>query len=330
MRNRRSRGFTLVELLVVIAIIGILIALLLPAVQAAREAARRSQCSNNMKQIGLALHNYADSFKSFPSGWIWPGSGNHECWSWSALILPYMEQGPLHEQVGVVGNQLWEYQALAGPAWNTIKQGLETPLSAFICPSDTEYYGAGQVHWARRFHGGVAHTAHAYRPGVSNYLGNVGYRQKARAWRNNRGGIFAGNSRVSFRDITDGTSNTFAVGERDTKYCRSGSWVGVRNAAGTGSRGVYTAVGWARPIINAPNPPYRWWTDRGCGEGFSSLHPGGAQFVLCDGSVKFISETIDHDWRGNIPNCEPEYKCPQTGAYQRLMCRDDGLPVKVP
>jgi prepilin-type processing-associated H-X9-DG protein len=316
--------------LVVIAIIGILIALLLPAVQAAREAARRSQCSNNLKQIGLALHNYHDSYQTFPSGWIWPGAPNRECWGWSALILPYVEQQALYDQLDIGGTNLWQYQSSTGAAWNTIKKGLQTPLDAFMCPSDTGFYGAGQVHWGRRFDGGVCYRQHSYRPGVSNYIANMGYRQRRRAWRNNRGGVFAGNSHVAFKDVRDGTSNTFAVGERDTDLCRSGTWVGVRNADGTGSRGVYTAVAWARPIINAPDPPYGWGSDRGCGEGFSSLHPGGAQFALCDGSVKFISETIDHDWRGNIPNCEPEYKCPQTGAYQRLMCRDDGLTVEVP
>src|SRR4026209_106951 len=103
-------AFTLVELLVVIAIIGILVALLLPAVQAAREAARRMQCGNNLKQIGQGLHNYHDTFKTFPDGWLYinnppltniPAQPNTETWAWSALILPYVEQGPLHQQLGV-------------------------------------------------------------------------------------------------------------------------------------------------------------------------------------------------------------------------------------
>ena len=95
--NASKRGFTLVELLVVIAIIGVLIALLLPAVQQAREAARRSQCSNNLKQIGLAMHNYHDTFGSFPSAWIQVGSSRYH--AWSALILPFMEQGNIHDKL---------------------------------------------------------------------------------------------------------------------------------------------------------------------------------------------------------------------------------------
>src|SRR5688572_27645245 len=107
MKLRLSRGFTLVELLVVIAIIGILVALLLPAVQAAREAARRMQCGNNLKQIGISIHNYHDTYKSFPSGWICPSVAtgamavDQESWGWSSLILPFMEQQALHDQLGV-------------------------------------------------------------------------------------------------------------------------------------------------------------------------------------------------------------------------------------
>ncbi len=326
--KRHIRGFTLVELLVVIAIIGILIALLLPAVQAAREAARRSQCSNNLKQVGLALHNYADTYQTFPSGWIWPGSGNQECWAWSTLILPYLEQQAMHDQLGVTMANL--YQRVLSPEWQSVVGRLETPISSFMCPSDTEFHREGQIHHARRFDGGQGWATHHYRPGVSNYMGNMGFRQRSRAQNNAAGGVFTGNSTVSFKDITDGTSNTFAVGERDTKHCRSGSWVGIRNAAGTGSRGVYTAVGWARPIINAPNPPFSWGSDQGCGEGFGSLHPGGCQFTLCDGSVKFISETIDHVWNGT-GGVGIAYHLPdQCGVYQRLMCTDDGLTVEVP
>src|SRR5688572_21241712 len=101
--HRRPRGFTLVELLVVIAIIGILVALLLPAVQAAREAARRMSCGNNLKQISLGLHNYHDTYKAFPAGWFDFGgaANNFESWGWSAMLLPFVEQQPLHDQMGV-------------------------------------------------------------------------------------------------------------------------------------------------------------------------------------------------------------------------------------
>src|SRR4026207_1557814 len=109
------RAFTLVELLVVIAIIGILVALLLPAVQAAREAARRMQCGNNLKQIGLALHNYNDTYKVFPSGFMYHGIPTQECWGWGALILPFVEQAPLHNQIQVSRGTM--VSQILSPTW---------------------------------------------------------------------------------------------------------------------------------------------------------------------------------------------------------------------
>ncbi len=326
MLNRRltvySRpGFTLVELLVVIAIIGILVGLLLPAVQAAREAARRMQCSNNFKQIGLAAHNYADTFKKFPSGWAYSGAANREASGWSAMMLPYLEQANLHAQLRISQSNLVE--SLLSTNWQPIVAGLQTVIPTFICPSDTGYAGNGLVHNDRRFNGGAGFAAHAFTPGVSNYMGNTGFgtgRQNAEE----NTGIFYGNSGIRFGDITDGTSNTFLAGERDTKNCRSGTWVGIRNSNGLGSRGVFVVVGHARAKLNEPVLP--WDNDPdGCGQGFSSLHTGGAQFVLCDGSVRFVSSTIEHfhthgGWTdaGNVRN----------GTYQRLHSRNDGLVVQ--
>jgi len=328
--RRTTKGFTLVELLVVIAIIGILVALLLPAVQAAREAARRMSCGNNSKQIALALHNYHDVHKKFPPGWLWDGGANWETWGWSALVLPFMEQQPLYDQLGIGTVNIWQYHSVTGAPWQRAKEALEKPIETFICPSDTGYRKPGRVSDARRFDGGRAFAAHPYRPGSSNYIGNMGFRQRRRAQQNIAGGMFAGNSEVSISGIKDGTSNTILFGERDTQFCRGGSWVGVRNADGIGSRGVYTSVAWARPIINAPDPPFGWGSDRGCGEGYGSMHPTGAHVALCDGSVRFLSETIDHVWNGS-GGVGVAYKRPnQSGVYQRLMCRDDGLVFELP
>src|SRR6185436_8212870 len=139
MKRKKFQGFTLVELLVVIAIIGILVALLLPAVQAAREAARRMQCGNNLKQIGLALHNYHDTYKTFPMGYLFinsppsppplPPQPNTETWAWSAFILPYIEQPALHERLGVNTRTL--YAALTtGAAFTPLMQ---TQLKGYMC-----------------------------------------------------------------------------------------------------------------------------------------------------------------------------------------------------
>jgi prepilin-type N-terminal cleavage/methylation domain-containing protein/prepilin-type processing-associated H-X9-DG protein len=322
-RLRRRRAFTLVELLVVIAIIGILVALLLPAVQAAREAARRMQCGNNLKQIGLALHNYDDTYKVFASGWIYSGAPNQECWGWPALILPYLEQTALHDQLRVTQGNM--FQNLLSTNWQPVVAALQTPVPMYICPSDTGYAGRGQVHNDRRFNGGAGFMAHAFTPGVSSYIGSNGHGPGRTGFEENSG-MFFGNSSLTFRDIRDGSSNTFAVGERDTNNCRSGTWVGVRNGNGGGSRGVFVVVGHARAKLNESVLP--WDNDpEGCGQGWGSMHPGGAQFVFCDGSVTFISETINffHN-RGGWNNSSD----PANGTYQRLISRADGLAVTLP
>ncbi len=322
---RRRRAFTLVELLVVIAIIGILIALLLPAVQAAREAARRSQCTNNLKQIALGLHNYHDTYKSFASGWIHPGRGGFETWGWSAFALPFLEQGALHDQMGVSDDFIGH--SMQSADWQRVRDGMQTVLAAFMCPSDDGYHREGLVHWARRFNGGVGWNTHNYRPAVSNYMGHTGHYVTgghAPIRRRSNTGIFFGDSDVAFRSILDGTSNTFLVGERDTAFCRSGTWVGVRNTAGEGSRGIWTVIGGSRARLNQPDPPIYWGSNNGCGEGFSSLHPGGANFAMCDGSVTFISETIDHH------HVHGNHDHPNNGVYQRLGSRNDKLPVESP
>ncbi|MGN6133254.1 MAG: DUF1559 family PulG-like putative transporter [Aureliella sp.] len=319
---KRSRGFTLVELLVVIAIIGILVGLLLPAVQAAREAARRMQCSNNLKQIGLAAHNYADAFKRFPSGWSYAGAANREATGWQAMLLPFIEQTNLHAQMRVAQSNLVE--SLLSTNWQPIVAAVQTPIPSFMCPSDSGYAGNGLIHNDRNFTGAAGYAAHNYTPGVSNYIGVTGFGSGRQNAEENTG-IFWGNSGVRFGDITDGTSNTFLAGERDTKNCRSGTWVGVRNSNGTGSRGVFVVIAHARAKLNESVLPWNNDPD-GCGQGFSSLHTGGAQFVSCDGSVRFVSSNIHHfhthgGWTdaGNALN----------GTYQRLLSRNDGLVVQI-
>lgn len=362
MTSTRKRGFTLIELLVVIAIIAILIALLLPAVQQAREAARRTQCKNNLKQLALACHNYHDIFKSFPSSHVFsrrPGSAaNSEGWGWHALILPQIDQGPLHNQLQVTKFTLEDTLAGLNPQLPQPLPLLQSKLEAFVCPSDSSggETEPGLAPQQRHFGGGIGTAAGGWgnwRPGKTNYMASRGTRNN---WQNanmDAHGMFHPGT-TQMRDAIDGTSNTFLIGERDTAFCRSGTWIGVRNPQGNGTRGFYYNVANVRVPLNSPNPPYVWSARSGCGEGFSSLHPGGAQFAMGDGSVRFINESIDFRSTGANPQdcCMPgpnggtvccyhrSSEGPNGGytpghpdwagvfdTYRKLGRRNDGFPV---
>jgi prepilin-type N-terminal cleavage/methylation domain-containing protein/prepilin-type processing-associated H-X9-DG protein len=322
------RGFTLVELLVVIAIIGVLVGLLLPAVQAAREAARRASCQNNFRQIGIACHNYHDTHGSFPSGWLHFGVAQQrfgEEWGWTALALPYLEQTNLHSQLGVTKGRLFTQLSSSGAQ---VVPAAKTVLKILICPSDTGHQ-AGLVRPERHFDDGsgfaMSGQAAPFHPGSSNYMGVAGHRDVLSDVANT--GIFFGNSRIGLHDITDGSSNTVMVGERESFRCYGGTWLGVRTVMSSGTRGVAVVIAHSRPKMN--ERVILWSTNRtGCGEGFSSMHPGGAQFLFADSSVRFIAETINHNWAtdGSDPNGSmDDPKLSANGVYQRLMSRADKL-----
>lgn len=334
--NSRDRGFTLVELLVVIAIIGTLVALLLPAVQSARESARRMSCGNNLHNIAIALQNYHDSILCFPPGWLYRNSEPdfHESWGWSAYLLPFIEQQNLQNSLGVnigsLRNQLDPNLNKTNAA--QVRTLVETPLPIFMCPSDSGFSGRGLT-VNRTFNQGLGSTAVGMTAtSVSNYMGVEGHRDAVSSPTNANAGINTGmffeNSYIRMADVVDGTSNTFIVGERDTLFCRSGTWVGCRRPTGGGGQGVIVLIGHSRPKLNQPDPPILWSDTAGCGEGFSSLHPNGAQFAACDGSVRWVSNNIDHNWVGNG---QQDHKMPTTagvkppGTYQRLMSRNDKL-----
>ncbi len=343
MLNTR-KGFTLVELLVVIAIIGILVGLLLPAVQAAREAARRMQCSNNLKQLALACHNYESATNAFPMAFV-PSiapystnaiNNNQESWGWGALVLPYIEQGNLHAQLGVNSVGLSGLIANLNPnLTNTLARPLlETGLSSFQCPSDSE--GGAQLPQQRHFGGGVGTGVSGWgnwRPGRSNYMVCRGTRDQPQRVQDTHG-MFMENTAIKHGAITDGTSNTFLIGERDSMIGRSGTWVGVRNPRGAQGRGIYYVTANVRPKLNITDPPIGWngSPNNSAQAGFGSLHTGGAQFSYADGSVHFISQNID--WRPSSAGgcnvwdtspCEPTY-----GVYQRLGRRNDGFVFAQP
>ena len=299
---RARSGFTLVELLVVIAIIGVLIALLLPAVQQAREAARRMQCSNNLKQLGLAFHNYHDTLGKLPPMYIQevPSTDNYGHWAWSVFLLPYLEQGNTYDA-------MQPNTRSASVAIGANKQIFQTRNDAFRCPSDTgpDFHDSGlDPGYAIEGPSGGGGVA------LSNYVVSVNIanpRQRkatdGRTGTTGNIGPFYRDSNTGFRDITDGLSHTLLVGER--------AWQrgGVRNSAGMlyavrdadqngpaagdvgggWNQGVVTIAGAVRYPINvvltSPN------TERNAA--FSSHHPGGAQFLLGDGATRFISDTVE-------------------------------------
>ncbi len=305
-----NRGFTLIELLVVIAIIAILVALLLPAVQQAREAARRSSCKNNLKQIGLALHNYHDTHRILPSGMMNPNIADRPGWGWAASILPEIEQGPLFDALDVGDVPLRSlFVATATPQTIAL---LQSPIATYRCPSDV-MEAVNPNAW------GHSGTGRPFKLATSNYVGMGSHGGVVRASGdpnlNLMDGVFYFNSQVRFSDVTDGLSNTIFVGERDGGLSTSGTtdfraavWAG----AGSRSQDDWYAVG---SILARGNFGINVdWAAIGqpinAGKGISSLHSGGVQVVLGDGSVRFISENIDAN-----------------GVFKRLCKKGDGEAV---
>lgn len=282
--KQTRRAFTLIELLVVIAIIAVLIALLLPAVQQAREAARRSQCKNNLKQLGLALHSYHDMANTLPPGWI---GGNY--WGWNTMLLPGLDQAPLYNSLSTTLN------AASLPGFSAAMQTipvanvlLQSSIPALRCPSDT---GSGLVTYAT---GGTTTTF-----GRSNYpaVHSGGYITALVPAGLYNGG-FCQNSRRNFSAFSDGLSNTIIIGERRSlttgtvPYGGDTIWGGVGDELlTTPGIGVYLAVGETASPINTVGNTFQTAANRA--SGFSSLHVGGAHFLLGDGSVRFISENIN-------------------------------------
>ena len=328
----KPRGFTLVELLVVIAIIGILIALLLPAVQAAREAARRAQCINNLKQIGLALHNYHDAAKALPTGALKKyvnGSLTNTAWGWNALSLPQLEQQPLYDALQVGQRSL--YATVGDPS---ILPLMQQPIPSLLCPSDnvTELGGSRPVNGQSLI--------------VANYVANSSsdnFVADGDGHDPTVEGLFLINQdrAVRFAHIQDGLSNTFAVGERRWQYRANGTTYMARAAMPFGSgdttndsrradslcSGLYKLN-----LAGTIQGTFASGSDRGM-RSWGSRHPGGANFLMADGSVHFINDTIQGYFNsGGLatgPNGESDrnIRLLVDTPWERLHARADGQVI---
>lgn len=324
-RPSRSRAFTLIELLVVIAIIAILIALLLPAVQQAREAARRTQCRNNQKQIGLALHNYHDIYNTLPPGVVHKvGNQNVAAlgsYGWGTFLLPQLEQANMFNAMQTNGVDL--DQLLRNTANPDAQNLAKKTMPFYRCPSDTAPDLNSKREWDTPYSSFFGNQP-VYLA-TANYVGVSGSRWSTpENWIVNSQdpyGVFWGDSSVKFRDISDGLSNTFVVGERDWQLGWAANWVGQRNYTGTGIWGSRQNLAILNVKINDPvlqpngNPAVS--------RGFSSRHSGGANFLFADGRVQFISENIDFN------DVDPALANPGStiGLFQRLGRRNDGLTL---
>lgn len=340
----RRLGFTLVELLVVIAIIGVLVALLLPAVQQAREAARRMSCSNNLKQFGLAMHNYHDTYNVFPAYHY--RAGDEEVpwylgYSAHTQILPFIEQGPLHEQLQTASNQF----AIGWASGGLLQSLRATRIDGFICPSDTAFPAAADG-WANG-------------PG-SNYGVNLGTNIR---WANIQAhnGMFRGpatapnmKAELKMADVTDGLSNTLLASEHLAGNNNAGALMNGKSSeprigsdpgfdqfptqaeidgfgaqcAGINDHNATNGQQWIAPLptqtaINTVAPPN--WQFPNCqtsGSGFASdrdgvyaarsRHPGGVMAAVGDGAVRFVAETVD------------------LATWQNFGARDDAMPIQLP
>ncbi len=305
-RDRRGQvssvpgGFTLVELLVVIAIIGILVALLLPAIQAAREAARRTRCQNNLRQIGVGLHNYHDTHGVFPPGYVaghpadsgssWcrnrgpgsPSDSNGQFAPWTVLVLPFLEEEALYHEfdfnVRFVANNI----QMMAPNSDVV-----VPLSVYQCPSDADLSMNPLYPSYLGVQGG----------GTSPDCQNTGCTPSNPRAFYVSGLLFAG-SRMGLRDALDGTSNVFLVAE--SRYA----------GAAWGASGKQDSCAYTRILAGAQDQ-INLYQGRGVHStrGFSSYHPGGCHVLMADGSIHFLPETID------------------LTTYQQLAQRRSGLPL---
>lgn len=291
MNRRAGSGFTLVELLVVLAIIGLLLSLLLPAVQQVREAARRVTCQNNLRQTGLALHNHQAAFGRLPPGWLGDTDAGVPGWGWMTWLLPYVEQQPVHDAIQFDGNiDLLRHAGVR-----------LTSLPLLLCPSSPLADERKILLPEGNYTDPYGSLAFPYELARSQYVGcigvSIGFDQMddgeyCPAFVNISGGndaldgIFYRNSRTRMEDVPDGTSNTIVVGER-SGFIFDSTWVGVVHGA---AWPAWRVLGWTgEPPNNKPMSEvhFHWYAQ------FNSAHWNLTNFLLLDGSVQVVSNDVD-------------------------------------
>lgn len=291
--SRRQRGFTLIELLVVIAIIAVLIALLLPAVQQAREAARRSQCKNNLKQWGLAVHNYHETFNALPYtlGRTTSAAAPTNNFGYHVRLLPYIDQSPLYNQ--------FNFGAFYDTAPNLAQKN--NSFDGMFCPSSRTLdrkssSSATAPEWTHHYYGvaGAKGVRPAPATGNFDHTGNVTTDHGGFA----RNGALVPNVNLNFRDVTDGLTNTLFIGEisgePNPAFANSSFRPWTQGASNDSAGGaLYSSKNVAKQISR-----YSGWQSGNSTRlfndvSFSSQHVGGTHFMMGDGSVKFVSENID-------------------------------------
>jgi prepilin-type N-terminal cleavage/methylation domain-containing protein len=286
----RNAGFTLIEILVVVAIIGILIAVMLPAIQQARESARKSQCANNLKQIGLGMHAYLLVHKAFPPGYKSAVQPDHDDggpgWAWGSMIMPYIEEVALHDEIDYT-------KSLRSPETEKVRL---TSVSLFICPSDDIFEPIIDIP-------SKSSTRIICRMAAGNYVGSAGtIRPTCKLCRDVFDGIFGRNRAIRPEELLDGLSKTLAVGERASRWSRPAIWGVLPNSKvidnqkpGLFAAGPAFVLGttFHEGFNIETNDDMDHGTDGTFAESFGSLHSGGAFFLFCDAGVRFVYDDAD-------------------------------------